>query len=198
MIRSQQEQVKKRAQLMRDELGESFDHAMRAAGHAASGVKAASAQVRPTADRFREAASQRWDATVTAFNDAAVNGDMMSRSRMRRRGGMAALGGRKATRAVRKQEGGRWPRLAMLLAAGAAVGAIGAMVMRRRRQQQWAEYDPNEALEAVGASAAMQAEAGIAGVAPPESALDRGDVPEGLSADEVVGRSRSGPETDRP
>lgn len=156
MFRSHEDQVKTRAQLMRDELGESFDHAMRAAGHAAGGVKAASSQVAPAAGKFKEVASQRWDATLAAFNEAADQAEKQSkkarkevRKEMRKRRGKQA----------RQQR--RWPRLAGLLAAGAVVGAIGAMVMRRRRQQEWAEYDPNEALEAVGATAAADAAAGV-------------------------------------
>jgi hypothetical protein len=47
----------------------------------------------------------------------------------------------------------RWPMLAGMLAAGAAVGAAGALVMRRRKQQQWQEYDPSHAMDPVAADA---------------------------------------------
>lgn len=148
MFQARQDKDRTRGQLLREELGESVDHALRAAGHAAGGVRAASAQMRPTAERMREAASHRWESTMAAFHDADTAGRTTGK------------GGRRGTDA----ESRRWPKLAGLLAAGAVVGAVGAMIMRRRRQQEWAEYDPNEALEAVGASTAPPAP-------PPEAAF---------------------------
>jgi hypothetical protein len=52
--------VQSRGQLFRTELGQSWDHALRAAGHAASGVRSTvGPRVAPTAARVREAAQMQ-------------------------------------------------------------------------------------------------------------------------------------------
>lgn len=133
--------------MLRDELNESFDHALRAAGHAAGGVGAA---VGPRVEvaretmlpRVRGAAARGWGSTVAVFTPLteAAQAKVDSRSKDPKR--KARQVRRKAAKTSRK----RWPALLGLLAGGAAVGAAGAMVLRRRRQQ-WQDIDANQSLE---------------------------------------------------
>ncbi|MEJ3742447.1 hypothetical protein WEI85_04015 [Actinomycetes bacterium KLBMP 9797] len=110
------------AQLVRTELGESFDHLRQAAAHAATGV---GEKVGPRAadgvHRMKDFSYSIGTQTPLVKNSLRKKEPRMSRK--------------------------RWPMLAGLLAAGAALGAAGALVMRRRKQQQWQEYDPTQAIE---------------------------------------------------
>jgi hypothetical protein len=137
---------------MRSELGESVDHAMRAAGHAAVGVRAAMGpKVRPMAVRVRSAATDGWGSTkaiIMPLNEAA-------QAELRQAGKRAQRQARRARKRP-KQSKRRWPRMAGFLFSGVAVGAVAAYVMRQRRQRDWEGYDPTEALEA-----AEPAEAGL-------------------------------------
>jgi hypothetical protein len=170
----QEEAARTRTQLLREELSDSLDHAVKAAGHAAGGLRAAGVQMAPAASRFRDAASQRWEATVAAFNDTGgmstrdIRAMKKARKLQRARRMQQARGPllARTSRRRRRRSGRRMPRMMGLLAAGMAVGAATAMVLRRRRQQ-WEEYDATEALETVGA-------AGAAAEAPP------GAVPGGM------------------
>jgi hypothetical protein len=136
--------VESRRQLVRAELGQSWDHALRAAGHAATGVRSTvGPRVAPAAARVRSAATDRWGSTKAAFAPLAEAAQQQLK-RDRKRGGKVA--------------GRRWPKVAGLLAGGALVGGAAAFVMRRRRQQQWEEYDPTAAVSEV-AEAAEEAEA---------------------------------------
>lgn len=148
---------KTRGMLVKAELGESLGHFLQAATLAAGGVGAtvgprvyaAREAVSPTAAKVRNSAANGWASTMTAFAPlavAAVDG-------ARQAGTVAGKARSHNMKSMRKKHsrrsGRRWPRLAGLLAAGAAMGAAGAITMRRRQQQQWDEYDPARALDAV-------------------------------------------------
>lgn len=151
---------KTHSQLVKAELGESFDHFMQAATHAAGGV---GATMGPKAadgmTRVRETASHGWESTMAALAPlaaAAAEGAREAGLSTKRAGRKARRAGARKMRAVTpKRESrmsrNRWPMLAGLLAAGAAVGAAGALVMRRRKQQQWQEYEPSQTMEPVAA-----------------------------------------------
>jgi hypothetical protein len=153
---------KTRSQLVKAELGESFDHFMQAATHAAGGVGATMGpKAADGVHRVKEGASHGWESTMAAFAPlaaAAAEGAREAGRTTKRAGRKARRAGATKMRAVSpKKESrmsrNRWPMLAGLLAAGAAVGAAGALVMRRRKQQQWQEYDPSHAMEPVAANA---------------------------------------------
>lgn len=123
-----------RGQVLRGELGESWDHALRAAGHAAGGVRAAvGPKVGPAAERFRAAATNGWGSTRAALAPL--------REAAQREAAQRAAARRRPARTSRR----RWPVLVGLVAAGAAVGGTAAYVLRRRRQRQWEEYELAEA-----------------------------------------------------
>lgn len=136
--------LQSRGQLFRAELGQSWDHALRAAGHAATGVKSTvGPRVAPAAARVRGAATTRWDSTKAAFAPLGEAAQQQLKRDRKQRGKVA---------------GRRWPKVAGLLAGGALVGGAAAFVMRRRRQQEWEEYDPTAAVAEVK-EAAEEAEA---------------------------------------
>lgn len=155
MFQTRQDEARTRARLLREELGETLDHAVKAAGHAAVGMRAASARMAPTASRVRDAASQRWEATVAAFNDttgmSADDVRAMKRAYKQQRPRLPMVSGVAPRKRQKGRPGRRLSRMLGFLAAGMAAGAATAMVLRRRRQQ-WEEYDASEALEAVGAA----------------------------------------------
>jgi hypothetical protein len=113
---------------------------MQAANHAAGGVNAtvgprmhaARERVTPAAGKARTAAAASLGATAAALAPLATAAKNTGRRAV----------GKKPVKPAR-----RWPRIATLLAAGAAVGAAGAFILRRRRQQQWEEYDPARPVE---------------------------------------------------
>jgi hypothetical protein len=138
-------------QLM-DELAQSYGHLKMAAAHAAGG---AAERITPGYDRARNAASRRWYTTMDAFaplyeqvREGAAN-----------------------ARREQHMKRNKWPMVAGLIAAGAAVGAAGAMIARRRRVAgQWDEYEPMPSLEEspygeAKPSAAHRVTAGAASVA---------------------------------
>jgi hypothetical protein len=132
--------AKTHARLVREELSEGLDHFVQAANHAAGGVNAtvgpkvhaARERVTPATDKARTAAAAGLGATAAALAPLAT---------------AAKNSGRRAVGKKPIKPARRWPRIATLLAAGAAVGAAGAFIMRRRRQQQWQEYDPSRPVE---------------------------------------------------
>lgn len=132
--RNRNNEVKNRGELLRGELVETFDHALRAAGHAASGVS--DSVVGRTAGKVRDTTVRGWGSTRTALAPL----------------GEAAQTKVKDMKASRKGPDmkRRWPVLAGLLAGGAAVGAVGAMLLRRRRKQ-WEGYEPDEDLDLAAA-----------------------------------------------
>ena len=115
-------------QLM-DELTQSYGHLKMAAAHAAGG---AAERFTPGYDKARNAANRRLSTTRDAF---APLYDQI------REGAANA-------RREPEMKRNRWPMVAGLIAAGAAVGAAGAMIARRRRvAAQWDEYEPMPSLE---------------------------------------------------
>lgn len=135
-----------RGQLLRGELAETVDHALRAAGYAASGL--GDSAVGRSAGRVRDATMRGWGSARTAFaplSEAAQT--RVKDMKVRRRGPDMKR---------------RWPVLAGLLAGGAAVGAAAAIVLRRRRQ--WEGYEPDEELDL--AAEPRGADEGPAGQAP--------------------------------
>jgi hypothetical protein len=146
-------------ELVRAELGESLGHFRRAAHHAADGVGAAVGP-RVTATRgYAGPAALRarrgWDKTVVRVAPMAVAAlDAARQARGAARKAAPTKADVKSMKAARKKTGGgRGPRLATLLAAGAAVGAAAAFTLRRRKQPRWDEYDPGQALDAVRSDA---------------------------------------------
>jgi hypothetical protein len=135
-------------ELMRSELGESWDHFLAAATHAANGV---GHTVGPRATRIKGAATTGWASTTAALAPLAV---------AYREGAAdataAALKLRKKSQSGKKGKTVSNKRTGMLiglLAAGVALGAAGALVVRRRRQQQWSEYDASGALDSMSEEA---------------------------------------------
>ncbi len=130
---------------MRDEMGQSWEHFLQAATHAAGGV---GASFGPTTGRMRRVTTRGMDSTMTTLAPLVA---------AYREGAADALkSSQKAyAKTAKKKKGGHVSRgsntgmLIGLLAAGAAVGIAGALVMKRRRQQQWSEYDPSQALESM-------------------------------------------------
>ncbi|WP_144119790.1 hypothetical protein [Catellatospora sichuanensis] len=134
---------KTRAELMREEMGQSWDHFLQAATHAAGGV---GASFGPTTGRMRRVTSRGMDSTMSALTPLAAAyregaADAMNASKK------AHAKARKHKKGGHVSRSGNTGMLIGLLAAGAAVGIAGALVMKRRRQQQWSEYDPSQALE---------------------------------------------------
>lgn len=148
---------KTRGALAKAELGESLDHFRRAAAHAADGVgatvgpriDAAMETVAPAATKVRNSAARGMAsamAVIIPLAIAATDGARQAGTVARK----ARSHDMRATRKKNTRRGGRrWPKLAGLLVAGTAVGAVGAMALRRRGQQQWDEYDPGPALETI-------------------------------------------------
>jgi hypothetical protein len=157
MLRERRNGSRTRSQLMREELSESLDHAVRAAGHAASGMRSAGEQMAPVAGRVRDAASQRWGSTMAAFNDDPVS-TARHAAKAKRRAKQSRREAEKAIRAKRRSRA-RAPRLAAMLAVGAALGAVWAVAQRRRRQQ-WDEYEPSPPMDTAEAARAVDEMAG--------------------------------------
>lgn len=139
---------KTRGEMMRAELGESWDHFLAAATHAANGV---GHSVGPRATRIRGAASTGWASTTAALAPLAIA--------YREGAADAAAAALKVKKKAHSSKKGksvsnrRRGMLIGLLAAGVALGAAGALVVRRRRRQEWSEYDPSGALDSMSADA---------------------------------------------
>ena len=136
---------KTRGELMRAELGESWDHLLAAATHAANGV---GQSVGPSTRRMRGMATRGWDSLAPmaeAYRQGAADATaaalrLKSRSKARRKGRYDVSNRRTGM-------------LIGLLAAGAVVGAASALVMRRRRRQHWSEYEPTDTLDSMTSDA---------------------------------------------
>lgn len=118
-------------QQLRDELTESYNHLKLAAGHAAGG---AAEKVTPSYDRARRVAVRRFNALLSVFMPLYAQAKE------------GAANARRESRQPKTQDSTqkKWRLAAVLLASGAAVGALGAMVARRRRPTtQWDEYEPS-------------------------------------------------------
>ncbi len=136
---------KTRGELMRQELGSSWEHFLQAASHAANGV---GSSVAPRATRARLAAGRGWDSAIAPLAAAYREGAADARA--------AALKLSKKSKNGRKgkrMSGKRVGMLVGLLAAGAAVGAAGALVIRRRRKAKWSEYDVNDTFDSMSSDA---------------------------------------------
>jgi gas vesicle protein len=118
-----------------DELAQSYGHLKLAAGHAAGG---AAEKLTPPYDKARNAASRGWISTKDAFTPMY---EQMKDGAANARKGADVSDSRK----------NRWPMLAGLLAAGAAVGAASAMIAKRRRAaKEWDEFEPDQMLDETG------------------------------------------------
>lgn len=148
-------QEHRRAELLRAELSESLDHALRAAGYAAGGMRdsvgrgvrdSVGPRVAPAAKKVRSATAGGWESTRAALEPK---------------------GRRKRRRATGSSDGQRrrWPALA-LVAAGIAVGA--AVAALRRRGSRWEEE------QAAAAGAPEAGSPGAGSVEAADSPPDRG------------------------
>jgi gas vesicle protein len=136
---------KTRGELMREELGASWDHFLQAASHAANGV---GSTVGPRATRMRLAAGRGWDYTLAPLAIAYREGAADARAaalKLSKKGKHGRKGNQMSSRRVGMLMG--------LLAAGAVVGAASALVVRRRRKQRWSEYEPSDTFDAMSAEA---------------------------------------------
>ncbi len=144
---------KTRAELMRSELGESWEHFLAAATHAANGV---GKSVGPRTYQMRDLASRGWDVTTHAFTPLALayreGAADATAAALKLRGKRI-----KAHKRGRNVSNKRVGLLIGLLAAGAVIGAAGALVVRRRKRQHWAEYEPGEAFDSMSAEARSMA-----------------------------------------
>jgi hypothetical protein len=121
--------ARRHSEQLMDELSQSYGHLKMAAAHAAGG---AAERITPGYDKARNRASRGWYTTRDAF--APLYEQVRE----------GAANARKEPQVKRN----KWPMVAGLVAAGAAVGAAGAMIARRRRvAAQWDQYDPMPSLE---------------------------------------------------
>jgi hypothetical protein len=169
MLRNRRNGSQTRSALLRAELNESVEHARRAAGHAAIGMRAAGAHMAPTAGRARRAAVQRWGATVAAFNEPTGRSARHA-VKAKKRAKQARREAEKAIRAKRSRAS-RAPRLVAMLAVGAALGGAWALAQRRRRQQ-WDEFVPGPARDE-----AARASDEMVGADPVQGAVGEGPEP---------------------
>jgi hypothetical protein len=145
-------QAKTHGRLMREELGESFEHFRLAVGHATGGaanlVGSRSGSAMRSVQPGLRKAGRATTATVLPLALAAGSG---VRSGLRGSARQAEQAARAARKGARKGKAKlmreeprmrRWPMLlGGLLAAGAVVGAAGALIARRRaNRDQWEEY----------------------------------------------------------
>ncbi|HLU46175.1 MAG TPA: hypothetical protein VKZ67_14360 [Natronosporangium sp.] len=155
MFKQQQQQMS-HTRMIREELGQSLEHAKRAANHAASGIgEMMGPRMTPMAERMR-AGTRRKDnggrgrmmsgrMMSERLMGGRMNGDRMNGGRT---GMMAELTQRQLSRQKKKkQKQQRRGRMMTMLAAGVAMGAMTAFIMRRRRQREWEEYEANAAME---------------------------------------------------
>jgi hypothetical protein len=146
---------KTRGEMARAELGESFDHFMRAATHAATGVGAtvgpkvdsARVYVAPQTAKLKDAANSGWSstmATLAPLATAASDGAKQAGTKARK---TKAKGVKKVKKATGQQQSSRrWPMVVGIVALTAAGAGAFAAMRRRRQQQQWDEYDPAHSL----------------------------------------------------
>ncbi|WP_025618119.1 hypothetical protein [Salinispora cortesiana] len=166
---------KTQSQLAKIELGRSFGHLKRAAGHATNGtgatvgprVRAARSAVAPTALVMRDRAASGYVSTVAALAPLAIavreaQAEATGRAAAGRRVGAdkstaaSKKGQAKKVRATRAKKRSGRGRTAGLLAASAVVGLVGAMALRRRyERREWVEYDPVPSLEPMQAEMDM-------------------------------------------
>lgn len=140
-----QKQNVRRRELMRTELGESLEHARRAAGHAAGEVRASMGpKVAPAAERVRSTATDSWESTRAALaplSESTHAEPKQARKRAKREREKVQAKGR-AKKLQRERAGRRWPALAGLVAGGIALGAVAAAVLRRQQYQELEGFGP--------------------------------------------------------
>jgi len=143
---------KTQREMMRSELGESWDHFLAAATHAANGV---GQSVGPRATMIKGAATRGWGSTTGALSPLAVayREGAADATAMALRLKKKAQAGRKGKSVSNKRSG----MLMWLLAAGVTLGAVSALMARRRRKQ-WSEYDPTAALDSMSSDARSMVE----------------------------------------
>jgi len=148
-------QAKTQGRLMRDELGESFEHLRLAVGHATGGAAnlvgprydSAKRSVKPGIRKANRATA----ATVVPLALAARSGVRTGLRGTARQAEQAAKAAKAARKGVLKGKAKlmreeprmrRWPMLlGGLIAAGAVVGTAGAIIARRRaNRDHWEEY----------------------------------------------------------
>jgi hypothetical protein len=142
--------------MARAELGESFDHFMRAATLAATGVGArvgprvesARGYLAPQTARLKGAANGGWTSTMAALAPIAAAASDGARQAGTKAGKTKAKGMKKKMQKAtgRQQSSRRWPRALGVLVLTAGGAAAFAAMRRRRQQQQWDEYDPSHSL----------------------------------------------------
>jgi hypothetical protein len=170
VLRLHRRPVRTHGDLVKDELGESFDHLVQAANHAADGVgatvgpryDAARERVAPAANKVKGAATTGYGTTIAVLTPLAVSA----------KHGAMRITGRKPEPPPK-----RWPRITMLVAAGVAVGALAALVLRQTRQQRWEEYDPSRPLDEAADTA--------------QAAVQRAADSASTSAEEMAGKASS-------
>jgi hypothetical protein len=145
-------QAKTQGRLMREELGESFEHLRLAVGHAAGGaanlvgprVDSARRSVKPGLRKANRATAATVVPLAFAARSGVRSGLRISARQAEQAAKAARKGARKGKAKLMREEPRmrRWPMLlGGLLAAGAAVGAVSAIVARRRaNRDQWEEY----------------------------------------------------------
>ncbi|WP_028192842.1 hypothetical protein [Salinispora pacifica] len=163
------------SQLAKIELGRSFGHLKRAAGHATNGtgatvgprVRAARSVVAPTALVMRDRAASGYVSTVAALTPLAIavraaQAEAASRAAAGRRAGAGNSTAtsrkvqEKRMRATRAKKRSGRGRMTGLLAASVVVGLVGAMALRRRyERREWVEYDPVPSLDPMQAEMDM-------------------------------------------
>lgn len=120
-------------ELLRSELSQTMDHAMRAAGHAAGGINEA---MRPRveavrmamAPKVRDVASRGWMSTVTVFTP------LTEAAQARLANGAKDKKDKKEQRKAKGRR--RWPAIAGLLVSGVAMGGVAAMLLRQREERE--------------------------------------------------------------
>jgi gas vesicle protein len=134
-------QVRTQSEMMRDELGEGFDHLRMAAAYAAGTVAGA---VAPRLESMRDRVEPTLDASKGMARAGALRSGDLARGGARRAGMIA----RRATGRKKKESRAtkRWSTMVGgLMIAGATAGAAGAL-LSRRRQRRWSEYDSTDTM----------------------------------------------------
>ncbi|MBX6356927.1 MAG: hypothetical protein IRZ05_13875 [Micromonosporaceae bacterium] len=131
--------AKTRSELFRDELGESFGHLKQAASHGADTVSTAMRPRMSAAKRMAMGTAAGAMARMAAARKQQAGEKARSMVPMMGRNKMPMMGRNKRKREMARKRRGR--RLAGLLAAGAAAGAVGTLIGRRRRHTSWDAYD---------------------------------------------------------
>jgi hypothetical protein len=157
-----QQEPRTRAQMFREEMGQTVNHAMRAAGLAAGGLRTVGSQMAPAAERLRSAAARRW----AEFNEAAGMAGRMPgmTGRMPGMGGrLPGMGGQMPSGGEDGMPRGVAGRMARGVAARRPAGAAGRRprgdARRGRTAQQRRSLPRMMTLIASGAAVGMAAAA---------------------------------------